>query len=514
MHLPRRLHSGLAYAPAPGLSLQGGMFLLVACACLTLIASEGLQLWRVHRSNIEQANIVSANTARSLAEQADATIKTADTIAATLVQRVEADGVTPEARSRFYGLMTSLAAALPAIHEMGITDNRGNAIVKALVPDPKGLNYAERRYFRYHATHRDTTAFIGDSVQSKIDHTYNITVSHRINQPDGSFGGVVVASVSLQHFQDLFDQIQAKSGGIIALVADDQTVIVRSPPLKGQISAPASKFWHSLPQQSQTGTITFRSDFDGVMRQGSFHRLAHYPLTVLVAQSVWDVQSGWRSELLSHGIILGCFLLAMIVVVSQALRASRLLNLQATHDPLTGLANRRSFDEAIAHEFRRHTRARQPFSVVMIDVDKFKAYNDQYGHPAGDACLRAVAHAIESCVRRAGELPARYGGEEFAVILPGYDTQQAVTLAETMRLAVSDLAIPHAGSFYGTVTLSLGVATWMKGCRADDWSDLIQQADTALYAAKSAGRDRVMTHAFPAAQHSGRSLVAVTTSGH
>lgn len=511
MRLPRRLHSGLANSSAAGLSLQGGMFLLVACVCMTLIASEGLQLWHVHSNNVAQANIVAANTARSLAEQADATIKTADTIAATLAQRVEADGETPEDRSRFYGLMTSLAAALPAIHEMGITDNRGNAIVKALVPDPQGLNYAERAYFRYHATHRGTAAYIGDPVQSKIDHTYNITVSHRIDRPDGSFGGVVVVSVSLEHFQNLFDEIQAKSGGIIALVADDQAVIVRSPPLQGHASAAASQCWRSLPPQARTGTMTFRSDFDGVIRHGSFHRLDHYPLTVLVAQSVWDVQSGWRSELLSHGIILVCFLVAMLVLGNQALRASRLLNLQATHDPLTGLANRRSFDEAIAQEFRRHTRMRQPFSVVMIDVDKFKAYNDQYGHPAGDACLRAVAHAIESCVRRAGELPARYGGEEFAVILPGYDRHHAFTLAEAMRLAVSDLAIPHAGSLYGIVTLSLGVATWMNGCHADDWSDLLQQADTALYAAKSAGRDRVMTHVFPAAQPNERGLLAVAT---
>ena len=109
---------------------------LIACICILLIGIQAWQLWRVHDANIEQAIVVTATTARSMAEQADTALKTADTIVASFVERMEAEGTVPEARTRFYRLMTSLAAALPAIHEMVIADEQGNAIVKSLTPDP------------------------------------------------------------------------------------------------------------------------------------------------------------------------------------------------------------------------------------------------------------------------------------------------------------------------------------------------------------------------------------------
>lgn len=323
----RHLLCFTARLPTPRIgagSLRAGMLGLIACVCATLVVTEGLQLWRVYQTNNQQTEVVSANIARSLADQADAALKTADTIAASLVERVEADGLSPEAKHRLYGLMTSLAAALPAIHEMGITDPRGNAIVKSLVPDPTGLNYAERAYFQYHATHPSRRPFIGERIRSKIDQTDNITVTRRIDQPDGSFGGVVVTSVSLGYFQRLFDQIQAKSGGIIALVADDGTVLVRSP-ASSDIDRPSegAGVARQIRGHPEAGTVSYVSAIDGVRRRGAYVRLAHYPLTVLVSQSVWDLQSGWRGELHAHAVILGCFLIVVAALATLAVKASR-----------------------------------------------------------------------------------------------------------------------------------------------------------------------------------------------
>jgi hypothetical protein len=201
------LRFGLIDPLVARLSLQGRMLGLIACVCVALVGSEVWQLQRVHDANIQQAEMVTSNTARSMAEEAETTIKTADTIVASLVERVEAEGTGPEARARLYGLMTSLATALPAIHEMGITDSQGNAIVKSLVANPVGLNYSERGYFRFHATHPDRGPFIGARIKSKIDGTYAITVTRRINRTDGSFAGVVVTSVSLRFFEHLFEQM-------------------------------------------------------------------------------------------------------------------------------------------------------------------------------------------------------------------------------------------------------------------------------------------------------------------
>jgi len=168
------------------------------------------------------------------------------------------------------------------------------------------------------------------------------------------------------------------------------------------------------------------------------------------------------------------------------------LKLMTTTDALTGLANRRGFDEHLAAETARAHRSRLPLSLIMADIDRFKTYNDRYGHQAGDECLKHVAAALRTGARRPADVAARYGGEEMCLILPETDHQGAYELAEQIRWAVRSLDIAHAGSEKGIVTVSLGVATLMPGTVAGSAMELIRRADAALYIAKDAGRDRVM----------------------
>ncbi|HMA52385.1 MAG TPA: diguanylate cyclase [Magnetospirillaceae bacterium] len=179
-------------------------------------------------------------------------------------------------------------------------------------------------------------------------------------------------------------------------------------------------------------------------------------------------------------------------------RTRQLLRL-ASIDGLTGLANRRSFDETLDQEWRRARRNRTPLSLALIDIDFFKRYNDHYGHQAGDDCLKTVATTLAHAAERPGEIVARYGGEEFAVVLPLCDVPTARALAEKMRKRVADLALPHAGSLIGDhVTISCGVATLMgdveSAAAMPDEAALIAAADQALYAAKEAGRDQVQVN--------------------
>jgi diguanylate cyclase (GGDEF)-like protein len=179
-------------------------------------------------------------------------------------------------------------------------------------------------------------------------------------------------------------------------------------------------------------------------------------------------------------------------LVNQKLsRANAELASLARRDPLTGVANRRRFDETLDTEWRRARRARTPVAMAIADVDHFKAYNDACGHQAGDGCLQSVARALATVAHRAGDLVARYGGEEFAVILPGLDLEHARLLAESMRRAVEQLGLPHPGSPVGPeVTVSLGVAS-QRPRKGDAPGALVHDADLALYRAKSAGRNRV-----------------------
>jgi diguanylate cyclase (GGDEF)-like protein len=166
-------------------------------------------------------------------------------------------------------------------------------------------------------------------------------------------------------------------------------------------------------------------------------------------------------------------------------------------DELTGVANRRSFNRVMAHEWARAAREAAPLSLLMIDIDSFKAYNDHYGHQSGDECLRRVAAALTGAARRPGDHVARYGGEEFTVLLPQTGGPGALTVAESLRAAVEGLNLPHARSpSHGRVTISVGVASTLperRGCS----DSLVAAADRAMYEAKSDGRNCVRSYTGP-----------------
>lgn len=174
-------------------------------------------------------------------------------------------------------------------------------------------------------------------------------------------------------------------------------------------------------------------------------------------------------------------------------KAQTALEQLAARDGLTGVANRRSFDEKLTNEWKRERRDLGALSLLMIDVDHFKRYNDTYGHQAGDHCLQKVAAALEKEVYRPGDLVARYGGEEFAVILTATDVEGACKVAGRILDRVAELAIPHSSGETGHVTVSIGASTLLPqpGMTQDD---LITSADNALYRAKHAGRNRFVTN--------------------
>jgi len=165
----------------------------------------------------------------------------------------------------------------------------------------------------------------------------------------------------------------------------------------------------------------------------------------------------------------------------------------ATSDGLTGIANRRHFDERLAEEWARAKRDGTPLSLLLVDVDNFKKFNDQYGHQAGDACLRALARILSAQIRRPADLAARYGGEEFALLLPNTDADGCELVGENVRRALRDLGMLHALNLPSKiVTVSLGGATNMPSEGAMDCGSLVAAADRALYVAKDSGRDRLV----------------------
>lgn len=190
----------------------------------------------------------------------------------------------------------------------------------------------------------------------------------------------------------------------------------------------------------------------------------------------------------SHLAIAACGTLIILIMGQMLASSYRKMRQLAEIDPLTGVPNRRFLNEHLHQELRRR-RQTMPLSVILCDIDHFKAYNDHFGHPGGDQCLRLVAQCLQGSLQRAGDFCARYGGEEFILVLPNTPRTGAALLADRIRQTILGLQLPHPMSAAGVVSMSFGVATTENAILDND--TLIQQADQALYRAKHRGRNRV-----------------------
>jgi diguanylate cyclase (GGDEF)-like protein len=190
--------------------------------------------------------------------------------------------------------------------------------------------------------------------------------------------------------------------------------------------------------------------------------------------------------------------IALILAERERLRAAlekanSVLHSLAMTDGLTGLANRRCFDEMLEREWRRTGRESDALSLLMVDIDHFKMYNDYYGHQSGDECLKAVAQTLMKTSRRSGDFCARYGGEEFSIILPNTDAAKAARIGKAVCAAIEALSIEHVKTASGWLTVSVGIASIKPRDSGTDIRSLIESADRALYRAKNEGRNRVTT---------------------
>ncbi|MFO1082281.1 MAG: diguanylate cyclase [Reyranellaceae bacterium] len=619
----------LQAAPGVRLPLIAGAF--VTLVCLALLALGGWWEWMSRQAVLTGAEVDVSNLSRSLGQHAEDTFELADSIVLGFVHRLETEGTGPQALDRLQSVIELRKASLGRIRGLFVYDAEGRWLATSEDVDLNAYNNSDRAYFQKHQTSPDKGPLIGEPVRSRSGGQWIITVSRRFDQPDGTFAGVVLATIDAAYFADFYRQFDVGPRGAVALIDGAGRVMAHSPDNDANIgrSLAGTPLYRDLSAHPAGTAFPYVGARHEEARLGAYARADRFPVVVLVSEATEDALAEWRSEALARsafvagltvliawigfrlvrqlaerhrldtalanreadfrllaeessdmvmrvdfderiryvspscertvgwtaGQLLGTPALAGVnpedlprvretveavkrgeldetrmvyrtrhrvkgeIWLETALHATReakagaidgvvaisrdvtaqkdveqKLATLAAQDGLTGLANRRRFDEKLREEWLRARRDGTALSLLLIDVDHFKRYNDEYGHQAGDDCLRTVGGLIAAQAQRPADLAARYGGEEFALLLPGSDSAGCAQIGERIREALHGLGLPHPQNPPSRrVTVSLGGATDHPTAPGTaDAAGLVATADNALYAAKRGGRDRLV----------------------
>ncbi len=392
------------------------------------------------------------------------------------------------------------AATARYLGPISVFDLNGELLVCSDEKPAKPTERGDRSPLSVHSSLTDSGLAISRPyVSVSAGNTGVIALNRQITRVDGTSGGIVVGRLDIAYFRDLLDGLSIGPGGTVAVFETDGTLITRLPydhAMVGRNLAQTPVFERVM--MGTQGAFAGTASIDGIRRLYVYRRLPGLPIVVEVAPAMSEVFAEWRARARWFAILMIAFTAIkatgtwmLIRALRQRQRAEAELRRFAQRDSLTGLDNRRTLDQILSAEWRRWRRTGKTLSLLFIDIDHFKAYNDHYGHQSGDEALRAVAQCISTtCISRPGDHVARYGGEEFVVLLPETGTDGALFVAQRVRRAIEDLHLDHVKSLLGHVTVSIGVST-SGDPGITDVHALVKAADDAVYEAKGLGRNRV-----------------------
>jgi diguanylate cyclase (GGDEF)-like protein len=490
------------------------VFLIVISAAVLLVT--GWVVLNTWERMVNETQNDARNLSQSVARQSEDSFLQVELTLQELRDRISLVGLDTERQNNLRNLLVERKSSLPQLNGLFVYDSKGNWVVTSQGPVRQQSNNSDRAYFRYHQQNPGDGVHISEVIRSRTNGDLIIPVSMRLNNLDGSFRGVLLGTLRIDYFRQIFGYYNLGDRGLIALLSNEGNVLFARPFSDSTINHNISRspLFTELLKTAPNGTATYKAALDGIERIFGYASLKRYPLVVAVGYDHKALLHAWFADLLIY-LVLCCLLLLIILALgyfllrnlSQNIRdqaeltrvrdqltaMNRTLQTLALVDSLTGLANRRQFDLYLDRCLDRAGKLRKPLALLMIDVDSFKHFNDTYGHLAGDECLKRVGDALLHVSHRADDMIARYGGEEFAVILPGSDREGALRFAESALAGVAALAIPHEKSDHPAkiVTISIGLHVMERDVTGDPRQTLIGQADKALYQAKTTGKNRV-----------------------
>ena len=474
-------------------------------AMIGLCAASGFMLWQMRLDAEQRSEITSRSLLQVLERDISRNIKQYDLSLQSVVEGVVRSEVTEASPQLRHMVLFERAATVEGFASILVLDKDGDVAANSQTLGPVPGNFSKREYFHHFVESGDDGLYIGAPIISKLSGELILPLSRRLRNTDGSFAGVVAGGIELDYFRKLFATAKADQIGTVTLYGPGGSILMRSPFERHQIGSRVDD------TASYREILKAREgDFVGPAMVGSgdrrflFTHIGNHPLQLSTAVPPEQIYANWEWKALGLGSVVLCLSAVTMLLTLQlgreltrrhhAEEAATALNSEletlATTDALTSLANRRRFDEVLGREWRRSVRAQQPLSVLILDADCFKGFNDRYGHQKGDEALKLIARSIEASTDPNQDLACRIGGEEFAVILPGTNPKAAEVVAERIRDAVSGWKLPHAANPHGVLTISCGLAA-IPLTPAIDPAALIAAADRALYEAKRLGRNRI-----------------------
>jgi len=462
----------------------------MAISLVTLLASRDAAVEHAHETSRNVTAVLVSNIAR--------TIETSDNSLRALIAALDKPAIQALDPDLRHELLFDRTAA-EYVTGMGVTDSKGR-LIDGCCSSSHTWNFSDRDYFIAHRQSANVGLYVSSVYRARSrPGAQSIAMTRRVSQPDGSFGGVAIVAIDVEYFKQLLAKLNVGPNGITAIVRTDGTLVARNPPLSQATLVNLDKS-PTFPRMvnHDSGFYAAPSLSDGVMRLYTFQRVPGTPLIAVVAPAEVDVLAPWKRLSWIVGISASSVSLAFCAVVwllAFALRdhaETQVLLTELTQtDPLTGLRNRRALDAVLEREWQRLQRGDGSLSLLFVDADNFKQYNDRHGHAQGDIALKHLAECINRYIRRAGDLAARYGGEEFVVVLPDTDKTAATRIAEAIRRDVEHGPPTVATGAIPPFTVSIGCATGRRS-RPSSLDELTNAADLALYAAKKSGRNAVV----------------------
>ncbi|CAI8848132.1 GGDEF domain-containing protein [Kosakonia quasisacchari] len=469
---------------------------------------------RTHTLNELNTNI--SNLSHTLDTYSEGIIRQSEMLIKNVSDVTEMYGMNSEQLASIKKILADQKQLLTQLNNIIIYDEKGNKIIALQENFSGSSNSSDRFFFMHHRDNNSKNIFIGPPVVSRTNGQWVITVSRRLEDKAGNFKGVAVLTLNIATFLQTYGKLDIGKQGAIALTSDSGILLIRYPFDEKYIGREISDspLFTDYLKRKDSGIATSVSRFDKIARIYSFQKNKRYGLVTTVAVSMDEAMASWRrqSEVLAIVILflIGCVSFSSYYLMRDVRNRARInkelsaakeslasanaeLQVMAEEDALTGLANRRKFDEALLAEVAKCASNKQQIALLLIDVDYFKKYNDSYGHIAGDACLKIVAENLKETINETSFLAARYGGEEFVVILPETDAISAENIARKIGRNIKLENILHQQSPLGVVSVSIGVAAGSAASLKGKEAVLIEFADEALYAAKYSGRDCVVT---------------------